>query len=413
MKNIIILLILLSLVLNAKTYQYDNLNRLTLVTYKTGERVHYSYDAGGNLLDVRYEESDLLKLYSVPLYTTENKISFHLVTDVFGTLVVNGVETTIGINNKVQKIELDADQEIYNLQIKSNNVLSNTVSFKLYEDFNIQLKEQKLAVQVTNGSKAGKYLLFYRLDIEEEKTISIDMKASFDTYLSINDMQLNILHEDDNGGDGTNSRLENITLSAGSYYIEATAAQIDVSGQFSLDIVDELDSDSDGISDIRELELNMNPNSNDSDGDGILDSEEIGDIDNPRNTDGTDEIDALDSDSDNDGMSDAFEYQNSLNYIDAIDAHVDSDGDGYTNLEEYNAGSDPSEIDSTPNTTPWDFNGDKETNYLDLAAFADHWLLNENDSNWDPKYNLDKTEESGLQVINYLDLAILADHWLE
>ena len=66
-----------------------------------------------------------------------------------------------------------------------------------------------------------------------------------------------------------------------------------------------------------------------------------------------------------------------------------------------------------PNPRPWDFNNDDIVDYLDLGILADHWLLTENDPNWDPKLNLNTTEEAGLQVINYLDLGILADHWLE
>ncbi len=35
---------------NTNTYNYDNLGRLTSVTYESGQSVEYSYDAGGNLL---------------------------------------------------------------------------------------------------------------------------------------------------------------------------------------------------------------------------------------------------------------------------------------------------------------------------------------------------------------------------
>jgi len=70
-----------------------------------------------------------------------------------------------------------------------------------------------------------------------------------------------------------------------------------------------IDSDGDGISDARERELGLNPNSNDSDGDGILDSKEIGDINNPTDTDGDGIIDALDEDSDGDGISDEYERE--------------------------------------------------------------------------------------------------------
>jgi hypothetical protein len=41
------------------------------------------------------------------------------------------------------------------------------------------------------------------------------------------------------------------------------------------------------------------------------------------------------SDEDGDGLPDAWETTNGLNYFDAKDANLDSDGNGYSNLEEY------------------------------------------------------------------------------
>ena len=51
----IIVLITLSLVaLNAKSYKYDDLNRVIEVSYESGEKIFYAYDSAGNMLDVRY-----------------------------------------------------------------------------------------------------------------------------------------------------------------------------------------------------------------------------------------------------------------------------------------------------------------------------------------------------------------------
>jgi hypothetical protein len=47
------------------------------------------------------------------------------------------------------------------------------------------------------------------------------------------------------------------------------------------------------------------------------------------------------TDSDNDGLPDDWESVQGLNLTDSIDAGLDSDGDGATNLEEYRAGTDP------------------------------------------------------------------------
>jgi hypothetical protein len=47
------------------------------------------------------------------------------------------------------------------------------------------------------------------------------------------------------------------------------------------------------------------------------------------------------SDSDGDGMPDLWELAHGLRFDDPSDAALDSDGDGYTNIEEYRAGTDP------------------------------------------------------------------------
>jgi len=80
-----------------------------------------------------------------------------------------------------------------------------------------------------------------------------------------------------------------------------------------------IDTDQDGIPNTRETELGLNPDNNDSDGDGILDSVEIGDIANPTDTDNDGTIDALDLDSDDDGVSDADERVAGTNPLDAND----------------------------------------------------------------------------------------------
>ena len=70
----------------------------------------------------------------------------------------------------------------------------------------------------------------------------------------------------------------------------------------------------------------------DSDGDGLTDAEEakLG-------------TDAHNPDTDGDGMPDAWEILHGLNPNDASDAVVDANGDGYTNLQAYQNGFDPSD----------------------------------------------------------------------
>ncbi len=100
------------------------------------------------------------------------------------------------------------------------------------------------------------------------------------------------------------------------------------------------DSDHDGINDAKEKALGLDPSIADSDGDGYLDNEEIGDINHPRDTDGDGTIDALDTDSDNDGISDAKEHQYGLNPL-VDDANEDADNDGISNIDEVKTGTNP------------------------------------------------------------------------
>lgn len=62
--------------------------------------------------------------------------------------------------------------------------------------------------------------------------------------------------------------------------------------------------------------------------------------------------DVADPDDDNDSMPDAWEVAHGFNPLDPSDASQDADGDGFTNLEECQAGTDPNDPASHPDITP-------------------------------------------------------------
>jgi len=55
--TIILASVFVALPANASTYTYDNLNRLTSVTYDNGQKVIYTYDVAGNILEVNILDS--------------------------------------------------------------------------------------------------------------------------------------------------------------------------------------------------------------------------------------------------------------------------------------------------------------------------------------------------------------------
>jgi streptogramin lyase len=102
------------------------------------------------------------------------------------------------------------------------------------------------------------------------------------------------------------------------------------------------DYDNDGLTDIAEYVHGTDPTMTDTDDDGLSDGIEI-------NTYGTD---PTKTDTDDDGMPDGWEVQYGLDPL-INDASGDADGDGYTNLEEYNTGRVPNIPDvATPTFSP-------------------------------------------------------------
>ena len=126
-------------------------------------------------------------------------------------------------------------------------------------------------------------------------------------------------------------------------------------------LVDVVDSDGDGIPDGIETDLGLDPDSKDSDGDTISDGDEIGgDLQNPRDTDGDGTIDALDLDSDDDGVLDAREAGDA----DLSTPPVDTDGDGLADYRDPDSdgdgvadGSDNCRLDANPMQSDADGDG--------------------------------------------------------
>lgn len=88
----------------------------------------------------------------------------------------------------------------------------------------------------------------------------------------------------------------------------------------------------------------------DSDSDGVNNDEDAFPLNDTESidTDGDGTGNNADTDDDNDGMPDSFELDNGLDPVDSADASRDADGDGSSNLAEFQAGTDPNSGDSVP-----------------------------------------------------------------
>ena len=104
------------------------------------------------------------------------------------------------------------------------------------------------------------------------------------------------------------------------------------------------DTDGDGTPDVTDT---------DDDNDGVLDVNDAFPLDPTESvdTDGDGVGNNADTDDDNDGMPDSWEIENGLDPLDAADASLDPDGDGLTNLEEYQGATDPNVSDAEAQPT--------------------------------------------------------------
>lgn len=139
--------------------------------------------------------------------------------------------------------------------------------------------------------------------------------------------------------DGTNGSgaAFALTPALGNYSISVSVTDLD-GASTSIDInvlvvasSDDFDDDNDGLSNGAEAVAGTLPDNPDTDTDGLSDGDEV----NTHNTN------PLAADTDSDGMNDAFEVQYNLDANNSSDANLDADGDGLTNLEEHDAGSNP------------------------------------------------------------------------
>jgi len=182
------------------------------------------------------------------------------------------------------------------------------------------------------------------------------------------------------GSPGTGDGLNDSTELAAWTALSPTAWNTNFDGDGIANNLLDPDSDNDGLLDGEEFLLGasqVRPDVIDTDHDGLKDGDEVAwNVD----TDLDGHVNANDPDSDNDGMGDAWEVAHHFNMVDPSDAALDRDGDGLSNLGEFQHGTDPDNMDTdndrlldgqevntyATNPLKWDTDGDGMPDYFEV-----------------------------------------------
>ena len=197
--------------------------------------------------------------------------------------------------------------------------------------------------------------------------------------------------------------------------------QADRDGDGEGDLCDN-DIDGDGLENEDEKDIGLDPENEDTDGDTIGDGDEVSDASDPEDTDEDDIIDALDPDSDDDGLFDADEAGDDL-----VDTEpIDTDDDGTPNFRD--SDSDDDDVDDVDdncplvaNTDQIDTDGDGDGDDCDGDSDGDGlsdeedncvWVANpdQNDQDDDGEGDDCDDDQDGDGVVNVDDNCPLSDN---
>lgn len=166
------------------------------------------------------------------------------------------------------------------------------------------------------------------------------------------------------------------------------------------------DTDNDGLTNLEEFKANSNPTLADSDNDGMPDNWEVQNGLDPSVVNATEDTDGdglsnieeynagthpLYTDTDNDHMPDGWEVSYGLNPLDSSDSEIDSDGDGYSNRDEFYLDSLPNDKGSVPEVLS-SYNEDFESGQV-----PDRWFSTGN-SEW--KIDSSYTESDSISLVS-------------
>ncbi len=255
-----------------------------------------------------------------------NTLMFTQVMDQITTplhILVYGYENTTGIQQTINAAaDLNTTPFLYDVRtILSSAGVTGTADI-------IDGWSPNTKVTIVNGDR----------NVSIGDSVTLTAQATDESGL---DISSSISWSTDKGQTGAGSSFVLTDSQLSTYVVTAevlNAQNLPVSTSITVNFI-EPDSDADGLSDVAETSLGTDPLNPDTDADGLNDGLEV-------NTYFTNPLSA---DTDADGMPDAYEVNNGLDAVNSADATMDADSDTYSNLSEYQFGSDPNDAFSYPN----------------------------------------------------------------
>ncbi len=293
--------------------------------------------------------------YDTQASVNSDSLESHFIAEWPSHLVANRVHS-IGLNESfVRKTELDLGLEKVVVSLSFDDVNGQSIehfvssgkatqgrfSIKVPDFPDLYGKQIALSLQIQTGSQKQSFV--HHLDYVPQFTVNgsvVNSGASpMVSSITVDGVEVDL---DDDG-------RFSVALD---YLSEVTGLVLSVNGSHLRNSFESVLFDLDFGNPTRYFSLEgVDRSIIDTDGDGVPD-----DLDNcsgqrnlaQTNSDDDELGDRCDPDDDNDGLPDVWEIDNRLNQLDPSDAEVDTDGDGYSNAEEFARGTNPNDPNDSP-----------------------------------------------------------------
>ena len=239
----------------------------------------------------------------------------------------------------------------------------------------VRLNIGPVVVDADNDGMSDAWEILYGLDPNDPLDAALDLDG--DGLMNLQEYQAGADPTDFDTDDDSLSDYEEVTLGLDPANPDSDGDGMPDNFEYwnNLDALDPadaaLDPDVDGLTNLEEFQAGTSVAISDTDRDGLTDGDEVklyktkpghADTDSDELSDGDEVLshgtDPLVADTDTDVMPDGWEVLYGLNPLDATDAALDRDNDGFSNLQEYEAGADPADPEhypGSPGTLKWSF----------------------------------------------------------